>query len=503
MSRRLFLASLILVMPLQLFADGTKPNLVLIYADDIGYGDVSCYGAKRVMTPNIDRIAKEGIRFRDGHCSSGTCTPSRFSMLTGEYAFRKPGTGVLPGNAPLIIPPTTLTLAKVFQQSGYVTGVVGKWHLGLGGPEGPDWNGLIRPGPTEVGFRESFIIPATGDRVPCVYVENGRVAGLDAKDPIEVSFKKKVGKEPTGRDNPDLLKMRWHHGHDMTIVKGISRIGWMSGGKTALWDDETMADTLTKKATMFIENHKKDPFFLYFGLHDIHVPRVPHPRFVGKSGMGPRGDCILQADFCVGEILKTLEKHDLTKNTIVIFTSDNGPVINDGYYDDAIVKLGDHKPAGPLRGGKYSNYEGGTRVPFLLRWPAKVQPATSDALVSQVDFMASFAKLLGYTPKKGDGPDSLDTLSAFLGKKANGREFLIEHANRLSLRQGTWKYIEPGKGPKRAQGTDTELGLDPAGMLFDLSQDLGETNNLIATQPERARAMATKLLDLRSGKVSR
>ena len=277
----------------------------------------------------------------------------------------------------------------------------------------------------------------------------------------------------------------------------------MTGGQAALWDDETMADTLAQKATRFIENHKKDPFFLYFVLHDIHVPRVPHPRFVGKSGMGPRGDCILQADFCVGEILKTLEKHDLTKNTIVIFTSDNGPVINDGYYDDAVVKLGDHKPAGPLRGGKYSNFEGGTRIPFLLRWPAKIKPSVSHALVCQVDFLSSFASLLGQTLKEGDSPDSLNTLPALLGQDPKGREFLIEHANRLSLRQGTWKYIEPGKGPKRAQGTDTELGQDPAGMLFDLSQDLGETNNLIATLPERGMAMAAKLLELRSNKSQR
>lgn len=480
-----------------------KPNVVLIYADDLGYGDVSCYGAKRVSTPNIDRIAREGIRFTDGHCSSGTCTPSRFSMLTGEYAFRKSGTGVLPGNAPLIIPPTTHTLAKVFQQSGYATGVVGKWHLGLGGPEGPDWNGNIRPGPAEVGFGESFIIPATGDRVPCVYVENGRVAGLDANDPIEVSFKEKVGKEPTGRANPDLLKMRWHHGHDMTIIKGISRIGWMSGGKAALWEDETMADTLAQKAVRFIEKHKKEPFFLYFGLHDIHVPRVPHPRFANKSGMGPRGDCILQADFCVGEILKTLDKQGLAGNTILLFTSDNGPVVNDGYHDDAVIKLGDHKPAGPLRGGKYSNFEGGTRVPFLLRWPEKVKPAVSDALVCQVDFLASFAKLLQQTTTRGDGPDSLDMLTAFLGHDPTGRKLLVEHANRLSLRQGTWKYIEPGKGPKRAPGTDTELGQDPAGMLFDLSRDLGETTNLIGSQPERAKAMAAKLLEIRSAKSHR
>jgi len=479
----------------------TKPNVVLIYADDIGYGDVSCYGAKRVSTPNIDRIAKEGIRFTDGHCSSGTCTPSRFSMITGTYAFRKKGTGVLPGDAPLIIPPDITTLPKVFQKAGYQTGVVGKWHLGLGGSGGPDWNGVIKPGPAEIGFGESFIIPATGDRVPCVYVENGRVAGLDPNDPIQVSFKKKIGNEPTGKENPELLtKMRWHHGHDMTIVKGISRIGWMTGGKSALWDDETMADTLAAKATSFIAQHKQDPFFLYFALHDIHVPRVPHPRFAGKTTLGPRGDCILQADYCVGEVLKALDQQGLAQNTIVIFTSDNGPVINDGYYDDAVAKLGDHKPAGPLRGGKYSNYEGGTRVPFVLRWPAKVKPATSQALVSQVDFLASFSGLLGQSVDKETARDSQNTLDAFLGKDPTGRKYLIEHANKLSLRHGTWKYIESGNGPKRAAGTDTELGLDPSGMLFDLSSDLGETNNLIEKHLDRAKAMAAKLKEQSSAK---
>lgn len=195
-------------------------------------------------------------------------------------------------------------------------------------------------------------------------------------------------------------------------------------------------------------------------------------------------------------MLKTLDQQGLAQNTIVIFTSDNGPVINDGYYDDAVAKLGDHKPAGPLRGGKYSNYEGGTRVPFVLRWPAKVKPATSPALVSQVDFLASFSGLLDQPVNTETARDSQNTLDAFLGKDSTGREYLIEQANKLSLRHGTWKYIEPGKGPKKAAGTDTELGQDPAGMLFDLSTDLGETKNLIADHPDRAKTMAVKLKEL-------
>ncbi len=257
----------------------------------------------------------------------------------------------------------------MLKRAGYATGVVGKWHLGLG--QGKiDWNGEITPGPREIGFDESFIIAGTGDRVPCVYVENQRVAGLDPRDPIEVNYQHKVGDEPTGRENPELLKMPLSHGHDFTIVNGISRIGWMQGGKSARWVDEDMADTLVSKATAFIERHQQEPFFLYFPTHDAHVPRVPHARFKGKSGCGVRGDAIQQLDWCVGQVMETLDRLRLTDKTLIIFTSDNGPVLDDGYADGAVADANGHIPAGPWRGGKYSTYEGGTRVPFLVRWPA-------------------------------------------------------------------------------------------------------------------------------------
>jgi arylsulfatase A-like enzyme len=419
-------------------------------------------------------------------------------MLTGEYAWRKRGTGVLAGDAALIIAPGRTTTASVLKNAGYTTGVVGKWHLGLGpGPGKTDWNGDLKPGPLEIGFDYCFLLPATGDRVPCVYVENHRVVGLDPKDPIRVSFAQPLADEPTGKDRRDLLKMHPSHGHDMTIVNGISRIGYMTGGKSARWKDEDMADDFTSKAVQFIERSQGKSFFLYFAPHDIHVPRVPHPRFAGKTGMGPRGDVIAQLDWCTGEILNTLDRLKLADNTLVIFTSDNGPVVDDGYKDEAVAKLGSHKPAGPLRGGKYSNFEGGTRVPFIVRWPAKVKPGVSDALVCHIDFLASFAALTGQKLAEADAPDSFNILPALLGDAKTGRDHLVEHASALSLRQGSWKYIEPSRGQKVNRNTDTETGNDPGGQLYNLADDPGETKNLAGKHPERVKEMSALLEKLR------
>lgn len=484
-------------------AQTQRPNIVVIYADDLGYGDVSSYGATTIKTPNMDRLAREGLRFTDAHSSAATCTPSRYSLLTGEYAWRKKGTGVLPGDASLIIAPGRTTLASMLQKAGYQTGVVGKWHLGLGPQGGPNWNSEIAPSPNSIGFNYSFIMAATGDRVPTVYVENNRIVGLDPNDPIKVDYTKPIGDWPTGKANPELLKMHPSHGHDMTIVNGISRIGYMTGGKAALWKDEDMADVFTGKAVQFIEQQKANPFFLFFALHDPHVPRVPHPRFVGKSGMGPRGDAILQADWCVGEVLKKLDQLKLANNTIVILTSDNGPVVDDGYKDDAVAKLGKHKPAGALRGSKYSNFEAGTRVPFLVRWPAQVKRGVSNALVSQIDFLASFAAFTKQDLTNEDAPDSYNVMNALLGKDKTGREHLIEQAGALSLRVGNWKYIEPSRGQKYNANTNTETGNDPAAQLYDLASDLGETRNVAAQHPDKVKAMSEQLQKIRQDGRSR
>jgi arylsulfatase A-like enzyme len=474
-------------------APGTKPNIVIILADDLGFGDTGCYGASKIPTQNVDRLAREGLRFQDAHSTSATCTPARYALLTGEYPWRKKGTGVLPGDAELIIQPGRTTVASLLQRAGYRTGVVGKWHLGLGDKGGPDWNGEIKPGPREIGFDYSFLMPATGDRVPCVYVENQRVVGLDPNDPIQVSYGEPVGSEPTGKDHPELLKLHPSHGHDQTIINGISRIGYMSGGKAARWVDEDMADTFTRMAVAFIEQNKDRPFFLYFATHDPHVPRAPNPRFVGKSGCGVRGDVIVQFDWCAGEILNVLDRFNLSTNTLVILSSDNGPVVDDGYRDGAVENLDGHRPAGPLRGGKYSIFEGGTRVPLITRWPQHIKPGVSDALVCHVDFLASFAALTGQKLASGEGPDSRNVLPALLGQSQTGRDLLVEHASVLALRDGSWKYIDPGTGPSRNPATNTELGNDPAGQLYDLAGDLGETNNLLRAQSDRSQKLLEEL----------
>lgn len=483
-----------------------KPNVIIIYADDIGYGDLSCYGAGTIHTPHVDAVASAGLRFTNAHATAATSTPSRYSLLTGEYAWRKPNTGIARGDAPMIIKEGTYTIASMFREAGYQTGVVGKWHLGLGKKGGQDWNGYMNPGPKDIGFDYSFIMAATGDRTPCVYMENHRVVNLDPNDPIAVSYTKPFEGEPLGSTHPELLTVyKPSHGHDQAIVNGISRIGYMKGGKAALWKDEEIADRITEKAVEFIQSNKSNSFFLYLGTNDIHVPRVPHPRFAGKSGMGPRGDAILEFDWTVSEIMKTLKDNKLLNNTIVIISSDNGPVIDDGYQDQAVELLGDHKAGGIYRGGKYSAFEAGTRVPFIVHYPGKVKKGTSDALVSQVDMFSTFATLLGIQLPENAAADSFDQLDAWMGKDRIGREYAIEQSltKTLSIVSGKWKYIEPGNGQAYNKNTDTELGNSSQPQLFDLSTDPGETVNLAEQHTELAAKFAGALDKLKTTENTR
>ena len=481
-----------------------KPNIVFIYADDLGYGDVSAYGSTKLKTPGIDKLAKQGVLFTNAYATSATCTPSRYSLLTGIYAWRQKGTEIAPGDAPLIIDTALQTLPKVLQKAGYTTAAIGKWHLGLGGKNGPNWNGETKPGPAEVGFTYSFIVPATLDRVPTVFMENDRVLRLDPADPIHVDYARPVGNEPTAEDHPELLTMKPSNGHSKTIINGISRIGYMSGGQAARWKDEDMADTLVARAVDFMGRNQNKPFFLYFASGDPHVPRAPHPRFVGKSGMGPRGDAILQLDWTVKALMKALDSLGLGQNTMIIFTSDNGPVIDDGYQDEAVEKLNGHTPWGPFRGGKYSAFEAGTRVPFIVSWPKSIAKGKhSSAAVSQVDFTASLAALTGQKLSSGVAPDSYNILPALLGKSTSGRPFVVEHAGTLAIVKDGWKYIAPGNGPRMAIPENVELGNNPKPQLYNLKTDKGERTNLAKKYPGKVKELAALLEKVKAGKLPR
>ena len=464
----------------------TTPNIVIIYTDDLGYGDIGANGATEIQTPNIDKLAKGGVRFTNGYASSATCTPSRYALLTGEYPWKNKNAKILSGTAPLIIGTAQMTLPKMLETKGYHTGIVGKWHLGLGAGN-VDWNKTISPSPNQVGFDYSYIMAATQDRVPTVYIKNGNVVGLDPKDPIEISYQENFKGQTTGLDNPELTTMKWHTGHKNTIVNGIPRIGFMKGGEAAKWSDVNMADHFLEGAQNYVKQHKKELFFLYYALQQPHVPRTPHPRFVGKSGLGPRGDVIMEADWCIGEFIKTLEEEGLLENTLIVFSSDNGPVLNDGYYDDAVEKIGKHTPWGPFRGGKYSLFEAGTHVPFITYWKGKIQPTISEALVCQLDLLSSIAKLVGSDVR---GNDSEQLLSVFLGKETKGREELIvEATTRTALRKGDWVMIPPYEGKAIEESVNIEVGNATVYQLYNLKEDTGQQINLASTNKKKLNEM--------------
>lgn len=505
MNRRTFLKSLglgaaALCLPSATFASTTattkRPrNIVLILADDLGWGDVSCYGSTPGLTPFLDQYVKGGVRFTDAHSPASTCTPTRYAVFTGQYAWRKPGTGIAPGDAALLIDTTLPTLPKLMQQSGMVTGAVGKWHLGMGpGPGKTDWNKPISPSGNDVGFDYTFLMAATADRTPCVYVENGLVVGLDPNDPIEVNYKHNYPGEPDGKRDRATLKMDWDVGHNQAVVNGIGRIGYMKGGKKARWVDEDMADIFVEKANAFIEKNKDKPFFLYLGTNDIHVPRVPHPRFVGKTPFGPRGDATYQFDDSVRRVIEKLRTLGLEKETLVVITSDNGPMVNDGYKDKAVELLGNHKPSGDWRGHKYTPYEGGHRLPFIVSWPGTIPGGgTNAALVSLVDLGATFAALRGVQLSPDALPDSFDQSATFLDASApSARKNMVCQDFRLNLREGNWKYIVPGP----AKNAPTERHDPLNGQLYDLSADPSEKQNLVKKYPERAKAMHATLLKI-------
>lgn len=483
-----------------------QPNVIIILADDLGYGDLECYGAKNVQTPNVNRLAGEGIRFTNAHTIAATSTPSRYSLLTGEYAWRRPDTDVAAGNAGMIIRPEQYTMADMFKNAGYTTCAIGKWHLGLGDKTGQqDWNAPLPAALGDLGFDYHYIMAATADRVPCVFIENGKVANYDPSAPIEVSYKQNFPGEPTGADHSELLyNQKPSHGHDMSIVNGISRIGFMKGGGKALWKDENIADSITTHAIDFIKQHKDEPFFMYFATNDVHVPRFPHDRFRGKNPMGLRGDAIAQFDWTVGQLMETLDQLGLTENTLIILSSDNGPVVDDGYKDKAEELLNGHTPSGPWRGNKYSAFEGGTAVPVIVRWPQKIKKTgDSDLLMSQIDWLASLGALINARLPKGSAPDSYDRLGNLIGTDKTDRPWIVEQSmnHTLSVRTKDWKYIEPNDDPTTFMKAEKiETGNLNVPQLYEMEK-VSEQENVAEKYPEKVFELQTILRQVRNKRI--
>ncbi|MCZ6674394.1 MAG: arylsulfatase [Verrucomicrobia bacterium] len=490
-----------------LMAQSDKPNVVVIFADDLGYGDTGVYGATKVRTPNIDKLASEGRRFTDAHAASAVCTPSRYCLLTGEYAFRIDNWGPVFLKVGLIVDPDQTTVADIMKNAGYATACIGKWHLGFG-EETPNWNGDLKPGPLELGFDYYFGMPVVNSHPPFVYVENHRVVGLAADDPFVYD---------------QVAETRVHE-----EKMGINQIG---GAKAAhaLYDDTYVGTTLAGKAVSWIKEHKDEPFFLYFPTTNIHHPFTPHPRFQGTSDCGRYGDFIHELDWIVGEVTRTLEEEGLADNTLLIFTSDNGGMINLGGQNS--WNLG-HKQNGDLLGFKFDAWEGGHRVPFIARWPGKIPAGTvSNQLVSNVDLLASLAALTGYELKDGEGPDSFNILPALIGEAQRPiRDHLVLAAFRkthLSLRAGDWMYIgaqsgggfsSPDVGTHGFGGfpalhfagevnSDMENGKlkpnAPKEQLYNLRTDPYQTQNVIRENPVIAQTMREHLAYIRSSKGTR
>jgi len=466
-------------------ADAPKPNIIVILADDVGWGDAGCYGATKVKTPNIDNLAAGGRRFENGYASAAVCTPTRYSLITGQYSWRQAGAGlnkgVSNGDAPLLIPTTMTTAPGLLKQDGYRTALIGKWHLGFGTVK-PDYNQELRPGPLEIGFHEFFGIPATNDRVPTVFVRDHRVVGLDPNDPIECCYDK--------TDAKTRGLTAW--------AAGVTRIGWAKGGKSAWWKDTEIADTHTRECVKFIEHNKDSPFFLIFNPHNVHAPAIPGPRFDGSSGISKRADMLLELDACIGVIMQTLDGLGLANNTLILYSSDNGAYINDE---------NGHTPTGPYRGRKSQLWEGGTRVPFIVRWPARIQPGVSEDLVSTIDIPATICAAAGVTPPEDSLPDSYNLLPAMLGEKnALKRDHLVlmSGTGDLAIRSGEWKYIpDLAVADGWYGGKKKKTNASPRAGLYDLSKDPGEKENLIKKHSAKAERLADLLAKAKSSSVTR
>lgn len=466
------------------------PNIVLILADDLGYGDLGCYGAEKIDTPHADRLAAEGMRFTDAHSPHSVCTPTRYSLLTGRYAWRTwAGSGTVWANDPLLIEPGRETIASLLGKAGYDTAAVGKWHLGFGAPgqsgwdelRGPDYNLPLKPGPLEVGFDSFFGIPHVG-QLPHIYIRDHHVVGLEK---LEQPLRLKLDENPMFRQ-PYLERPRHEGKTPWHILKNAEPISYQH---------EELAVRLTEEAVQYLDTRDgQRPFFLYFAHRNPHGPHRPHPRFKGTSEIGVYGDCIHEFDWSVGEVLEALDRRGLTENTLVLLSSDNGGVRRYSSLERAVIE--GHYLNGPLRGQKCEVYEGGHRVPLLVRWPGVVASGSeNDGLVALTDVFATLTELLGQTVDERAGEDSFSFLSLLLRREAQWpkRTQLVSDSarNRFAIREGDWKLIPYQGGGYYGLDDEPDLA-QPAGQLYNLAEDIGETTNLYEERPE----IVARLTDL-------
>jgi arylsulfatase A-like enzyme len=442
---------------------GETPNIVYLLADDLGYGDLSCLNKdSKIGTPNMDRLASQGMIFTDAHSGSAVCTPTRYGILTGRYAWRtRLQEGVLEGFSPPLLDPKRLTVASLLRSRGYHTACIGKWHLGFhwgGTNEKVDYTQPIRNGPTSAGFDTYYGISASLDMPPYIWIENDRAVGIP------------------------------------TTTKAFHR----PGPAHADFEAVDVLPTITRKSIDYLDQRAKDrrPFFLYVPFSAPHTPILPSPEFAGKSGLGKYGDFVLQVDACVGEILKALDRNGLAGNTIVVVTSDNGCSPSAGYA--ALAKLG-HNPSATFRGTKADIFEGGHRIPFLARWPGRIRPGSRYAeTICLTDLMATCAEILGTTLPDTAGEDSVSLLPALLGTTTGPlREATVHHSvnGSFAIRQGNWKLeLCPDSGgwsePRPGKPGLSKL---PAVQLYDLTLDGGERKNVEADHPAEVERL-TRLL---------
>ena len=492
------------------FAAEPPPNVVLIFADDLGYGDLGCYGATKLRTPQIDKLAAEGRKFTDAHSASAVCTPSRYGLLTGEYPFRAmDGKGIwgpAPVTSPLLIPTNTLTIADLFKQSGYDTAVFGKWHLGFG--EGRnDWREPLRPGPQDLGFDYYFGMPVVNSAPPYVYVENDRILGSDPDDPLVL-----LGKGDRRKPTPIT---------PLPPEAAQRSANRFAGAVTAhtLFNDYEVGTKLAEKATGWITSRGGKPFFLYFATTNVHHPFTPAKRFQGTSECGVYGDFVHELDWIVGEVMRTLEATGVADNTLVIFTSDNGGMFNLG---GRVAAAKGHRINGDLLGSKFGVWEGGHRVPFIARWPGNIEAGSeSDQLLSNIDMLATVAALTGQTLSESQRKDSVNMLPALVGNPDGPlrTEMVVtpHKPTHTGMRDGKWMYIparsdggftgsKPGQhawggaAVTKLVGTpnsDIENGRlkpnAPPAQLYDLHADRNQTTNRFHQESEIVEAMKALL----------